>query len=119
LPVSGLVEVLNSSNGWQRDMAQQMLIWKADAAAIPISSKFVFSLGSSTLLDRTSSTSFSTTETLENGESVGMNTTYRIDGAMNDVRLATSWTPKNWLRLGFGLHAISGHNLVAVTQSAS
>jgi hypothetical protein len=86
-------------------------------AAIPIASRWVISLGASTLLDRTSSTSFSTTETLPTGESVGMNTTFRIDGAMSDVRLATSWTPKNWLRLGFGLHAISGHNLVAVTQS--
>jgi hypothetical protein len=86
-------------------------------AAIPVAGKWVVSLGSSTLLDRTSSTSFNTTETLDNGESVGMRTTYRIDGAMNDVQLATAWTPLNWLRVGLGAHAIAGHNLVAVTQA--
>jgi hypothetical protein len=85
--------------------------------AIPISSSFIMSLGASTLLDRTSSTSFRTTQALPGGENVDMTTTYRIDGAMSDVRLATAWVPTSWLRLGVGIHGISGHNLVALTQS--
>jgi hypothetical protein len=85
--------------------------------AIPFSSNWVVSLGASTLLDRTSSTQFSTTQHLSSGEDVGMNTTYRVDGAMSDVRLAAAWTPATWLRLGLGAHAIAGHNLVTVTQS--
>jgi hypothetical protein len=46
-----------------------------------------------------------------------MTTTYRIDGAMSDVRLATAWVPNSWLRVGVGVHGISGHNLVALTQT--
>ncbi len=85
--------------------------------AIPIASNFILALGASTLLDRTSSTSFSTTQKLPDGENVAMTTTYRIDGAMSDVRLASAWVPNNWLRLGVGVHGISGHNLVALTQT--
>jgi len=85
--------------------------------AIPIASNFILALSASTLLDRTSSTSFSTTQKLPDGENVGMTTTYRIDGAMSDVRLASAWVPNSWLRLGVGVHGISGHNLVALTQT--
>ena len=46
-----------------------------------------------------------------------MTTNYAIDGAMSDVRLATAWTPTNWLRVGVGAHGITGHNLVTITQS--
>ncbi len=34
LDTAGLVAALDSSNGWQRDMAHQMLLWRADAAAV-------------------------------------------------------------------------------------
>jgi len=85
--------------------------------AIPVASSFMVSLGASTLLDRTSSTSFSTMQKLADGQDVAMNTTYRIDGAMSDVRLASAWVPNSWLRVGVGIHGISGHNLVALTQS--
>jgi hypothetical protein len=36
---------------------------------------------------------------------------------MADVRLALGYNAKSWLRLGVGAHAITGHNLVAITQS--
>jgi hypothetical protein len=85
--------------------------------AIPVGSSWIFSLGASTLLDRTSSTSFKTTQALSSTESVAMNTNYAIDGAMTDVRLATAWAPATWLRVGVGGHAITGHNLVTITQS--
>ncbi len=35
LDAAGLVAALDSPNGWQRDMAQMMLIWNADKAAVP------------------------------------------------------------------------------------
>jgi hypothetical protein len=85
--------------------------------AIPFGSRFVFSVGSSTLLDRTSSTTFSTTQHLGPTDSVAMTTKFHVDGAMNDVRLAVGWTPASWLRVGVGAHAIAGHNLIDVTQS--
>jgi hypothetical protein len=85
--------------------------------AIPVGTNWTFSLGASTLLDRTSSTSFRTSQPLSATESVAMNTDYHIDGAMTDVRLASAWTPANWLRFGVGAHAITGHNLVSITQS--
>ena len=34
LDTAGLVAALDSPNGWQRDMAQQMLVWRADTSAI-------------------------------------------------------------------------------------
>ncbi|MFO0903431.1 MAG: neutral/alkaline non-lysosomal ceramidase N-terminal domain-containing protein [Pirellulales bacterium] len=34
LDVPALVAALDSPNGWQRDMVQQMLLWKADSAAV-------------------------------------------------------------------------------------
>lgn len=85
--------------------------------AIPFGSKLIFSVGSSTLLDRTASTTFLTTQHLSSTDSVAMTTKFHVDGAMNDVRLAVAWTPANWLRLGLGAHAIVGHNLIDVTQS--
>jgi hypothetical protein len=85
--------------------------------ALPFGTNFVVSLGASTLLDRTATTSFNSTQFLAGGDSVPMTTTFRIDGAMDDVRLAGGWTPRSWLRLGLGLHAITGHNLINLQQS--
>jgi hypothetical protein len=83
--------------------------------AIPVGKSWVVSLGSSTLLDRTSSTSFSTQQDI--GTQIEpMTTTERIDGAMNDVRAAAAFTPLSWLRVGVGLDGITGHNLISLTQ---
>lgn len=86
-------------------------------AAIPLSSQFVISAGASTLLDRTSTTNFQSTQHLSNGETEPMTTEYRIDGAISDVRLALGWNAASWLRFGVGAHAITGHNLVSITQT--
>lgn len=85
--------------------------------AMPIRGSLVMSLSSSTLLDRTSTTTFNTTQPLGGADSVQMTTTYHIDGAMNDVQLAGGWTPVSWLRVGIGAHAIAGHNLVDLKQA--
>lgn len=85
--------------------------------AIPVGGSFVISLGSSTLLDRTSETVFTQPQILSPGDSVLMTTRFTVNGAMNDVRLAGAWTPVRWLRVGVGAHAITGHNLVTLRQS--
>lgn len=84
--------------------------------AIPIRA-WVLAFGSSTLLDRTSTTIFPSTEPINNSERVETTNRERIDGAMDDVRLAGAWIPTSWLRVGLGIHGIVGHNLVATTQS--
>jgi hypothetical protein len=85
--------------------------------AMPVRGSLVMSLSSSTLLDRTSTTTFNTTQPLGGADSVQMTTTYQVTGAMNDVQLAGGWTPLPWLRVGLGAHAIAGHNLVDLKQS--
>lgn len=85
--------------------------------AIPIGSRWVMSVGASTLLDRTATTVFNSTQILHPGDTVPMKTQYRVDGAMTDVQLAAAWNATDWLRVGVGAHAITGHNLVDITQS--
>lgn len=41
LDAAGLVAALDSTNGWQRDMAQMMLIWKDDPSAAPLLEKVI------------------------------------------------------------------------------
>lgn len=86
-------------------------------AALPLGKRFVLSLSSSTFLDRTSTTSFETRQVLTGTDTVPMTTTFQIAGAMNDNRLALAWTPFQWLRVGAGAHAITGHNLIDITQA--
>lgn len=85
--------------------------------ALPVGRGWVMSLGASTLLDRTSISIFNTTQFLTPTDSVPMTTKFSVDGAMDDIRLGAGWAPLNWLRIGFGAHAITGHNLISITQS--
>jgi putative membrane-bound dehydrogenase-like protein len=39
LDAAGLVAALDSPSGWQRDMAQQLLVWRQDKAAVPLLEK--------------------------------------------------------------------------------
>src|SRR5207245_4058914 len=41
LDTAGLVAALDSANGWQRDTAHMMLLWKKDPAAAPLLEKQV------------------------------------------------------------------------------
>jgi hypothetical protein len=85
--------------------------------AIPIGSGLVLSLGSSSLLDRTGTTTFASPQILSGTDTVLMTTRLQIQGAMNDVQLAAGWSPTTWFRFGLGAHAITGHNLVTLRQS--
>jgi hypothetical protein len=85
--------------------------------ALPVGHNMVVSLSASSLLDRTSTTSFNTTQVINGGQVVPMTTTYRINGGIEDVRFATAWTPAPWVRVGAGIHGITGSNLISLSQS--
>jgi hypothetical protein len=85
--------------------------------AIPVAGGLVVSLGSSSLLDRTGTTTFAAPQVLSGTDTVLMTTKFSVQGAMNDVQLAAGWSPATWFRFGLGAHAITGRNLVTVRQS--
>jgi hypothetical protein len=85
--------------------------------AIPVMGSLVVSLGSSSLLDRTGTTTFAAPQVLSGTDTVLMTTKFTVQGAMNDVQLAAAWSPTTWFHFGLGAHAITGHNLVTVRQS--
>jgi hypothetical protein len=105
---------VTTANGTERTTTAR---YPVVLGAMPFGSNWVVGISSSTLLDRTATTSFKTTQFLTPTDSVPMQTTFNIDGAMNDVRLGAAWSPRPWLRLGAGVHAITGHNLVRVLQA--
>jgi hypothetical protein len=105
---------VTTSNGTERTTTAR---YPVVFGAIPFGSRLVMSLSSSTLLDRTATTVFNTTDTIAAGELVPITTRFRVDGALNDIRLAGAWTAAQWLRVGVGVHGIAGHNLVSITQS--
>lgn len=105
---------VTTSNGTDRTTTAR---YPVVFGALPVGHGWVMSLGSSTLLDRTATTLFNTTQFLSPTDSVAMLTNFRVSGAMNDVRLAAGWAPLSWLRVGFGAHAITGSNLISITQS--
>jgi hypothetical protein len=105
---------VTTSNGTERTTTAR---YPNVFGALPVGHGWVMSLGASTLLDRTSTSVFSTTQFLSATDSVPMTTRFRVDGAMDDVRLAGGWAPLAWLRIGLGAHAITGHNLISITQS--
>ena len=86
--------------------------------AIPIGQRWVVGVGASTLLDRSSATRTQTTQVI-GGDTVDVTTTFRVTGAVNDLRLAGAWTPRNWVRLGAAVHGLTGRNLVDLNESFS
>jgi len=85
--------------------------------ALPVGGGVVVSLGSSSLLDRTGTTTFAAPQVLSGTDTVLMTTKFTVQGAMNDVQLAAGWSPTTWFRFGLGAHGITGHNLITVRQS--
>jgi hypothetical protein len=79
---------------------------------------WVIGVSASTLLDRTSRTE-TITRQLSGADSMLVTTTFSIDGAVNDLRLAAGWQALPWLRVGAGLHAFTGRNLVTLEETFS
>jgi hypothetical protein len=81
--------------------------------ALAIGSRWKVGVAVSTLLDRSWATSVRTTHQL-GGEEVPATTSFRSEGAINDVRLALAWAARPWLRFGLGAHALTGQNRLRV-----
>ena len=83
--------------------------------AFPVRANVMAGLTLSNMLDR----SFETNE--RHAEVVGAETLqstnfFKSDGAIGDVRFALAWTPRSWIRVGVGGHAITGDNRLRSTQ---
>jgi hypothetical protein len=84
--------------------------------ALSLGSRWMLGVAASTFLDRSWATTFRTTHQLGN-ETVPATTTFRSEGAINDVRLAVAWAARPGLRLGVGAHALTGRNVLSVTDA--
>jgi hypothetical protein len=83
--------------------------------AFPLRPSIMAGLSLSNLLDRSFETNERRVETVGN-ESLQSTNFFKSDGAIGDVRLALAWTPRSWIRLGVGAHAITGDNRLRSTQ---
>ena len=84
--------------------------------ALSLGSRWMVGVAVSTFLDRSWATSYRTTHQLGN-ETVPATTTFRSEGAINDVRAALAWAARPWLRVGLGAHAMTGRNVLSVTDA--
>lgn len=78
-----------------------------------LGSRWAVGVSSSTLADRTWSTTLQSLETIGNDTSTAQSI-YSSEGAINDLRLGVAYGATSWLRLGVGLHALSGRNRILV-----
>ena len=83
--------------------------------AVPLRSTVMGALTVSNLLDRSFETNERRTQTI-GGQTLGSTNFFKSDGAIGDVRLALSWAPKTWIRLGVAGHAITGDNRLRSSQ---
>lgn len=84
--------------------------------ALTLGGKWVVSLSASTLLDRTYETVTRDSQVV-NGDSVKSTVTERSEGAINDLRLAVSYSPSTWLKIGVGAHGLSGSDVLQTTRA--
>ena len=81
--------------------------------AFPVSDRLTMALSTSTLLDRTWTSSFDFTMPVTDGVAEGSGT-FASSGAINDVRLGGAWTLGQSIRIGAGAHAFTGQNRLSV-----
>ncbi len=82
---------------------------------VPFGERWVTSVSSSSLLDRSWVTSRAVVEVI-GSDSVRTNLHESSNGAMNDLRFAEAWTNRTWLSIGVGIHAITGRDVVSSGQ---
>jgi hypothetical protein len=82
---------------------------------LALGSRWMVGIAASTLLDRSWATTSRTTHQL-GSDTVPATTTFRSEGAINDVRLAVAWAARPWFRVGLGAHALTGQNRLKVTD---
>ena len=83
--------------------------------ALPLGSKWAVGVAASTLLDRTWETTVRDSQTVP--ETIRFNTTERSEGSIADLRLAVSFSPATWLKLGVAGHAYSGRDQIRSIRS--
>jgi hypothetical protein len=86
------------------------------AGALSLGSRWMLGVAASTFLDRSWATSYRTTHEL-GSETVPATTTFRSEGAINDVRLALAWSARPWFRVGLAGHALTGRNVLSVIDA--
>src|SRR4051812_21457699 len=84
--------------------------------AVPFGGNLVTGVSASTLLDRSWATTTTRTQ-LVGTEQIVSTANESSNGAMNDLRLAETWTNRTWLSIGLGVHAITGRNVVRSSES--
>src|SRR3954469_8576348 len=82
---------------------------------VPFGEHWIFGVSSSTLLDRTWQTSRDDTLDI-GGDQIPTTTQELAQGAMNDLRLATTWTNHRTLYLGLGFSGVTGRNVLSTVQ---
>ena len=79
--------------------------------SMPVGSRWGIMLSASTLFDRTWSTTSRDSQVI--GPDTIRSTVSRLsDGSLADVRVATSYAPVSWLRIGLGLHTYTGRDAI-------
>lgn len=87
--------------------AQRFVRFPMASGIIPVGPRFAMGFSFSTLLDRTGQSSDVRTETV-GGEEVTFEETTRSNGAINDLRLVAAYDLGANVRVGLGVHAITG-----------
>jgi hypothetical protein len=82
---------------------------------VPFGERWVIGVSASSLLDRTWGTS--RTDTLDiGGDQVPSTVSLLSQGAVNDLRLAATYTNRRWLYAGVGVSAVTGRNVLSTNQ---
>jgi hypothetical protein len=84
--------------------------------AQPVGERWVVAVSTSTLLDRTWETSVRDSQVVV-PDTIRETRSQRSDGSINDLRLAVSFAPAPWLRLGIGGHAYSGRTFLRTLRT--
>lgn len=87
--------------------AQRFIRFPLLSAAIPVGSRVTLGIGASTFLDRTGQSADTRTEVI-GGEEVTYSEVVRSNGAINDLRFATAYDAGANVRIGVGVHALTG-----------
>jgi hypothetical protein len=82
---------------------------------VPFGEHWVFGVSASSLLDRTYQTSRADTVSIS-GDKVPTTTEETSQGAMNDLRMAATWTNRRWLYIGAGVSGVTGRNVLTTLE---
>lgn len=83
---------------------------------LPAGPRYAFGLTSSTLLERNFSTTTSVRQ-LVRSDSVTTTSAVTARGGINEVRFGGAMQVKRWLRVGTGIHIVTGENRVGIVRS--